>query len=134
MRYSGGQHRKRRRDAGPVRVLLGGEYAPAAFSVVSHSLISNFPTSSQYGKRLSADLTDVLRGASMTITVEATYENGMLKPAQPLPLKEREQVQVTVHTRSSVADQTYGMIGWAGDADTFNRLLQESETDRLEHA
>jgi len=35
----------------------------------------------------------------MTITVQATYENGVLKPAQPLPLNEREQVQVTNGTR-----------------------------------
>jgi predicted DNA-binding antitoxin AbrB/MazE fold protein len=32
----------------------------------------------------------------MTINVEATYENGVLKPSQPLPLKEREKVRVTV--------------------------------------
>jgi predicted DNA-binding antitoxin AbrB/MazE fold protein len=70
----------------------------------------------------------------MIITVAATYENGVLKPAQPLPLKEREQLQVTVHRPGSVADQTYGMIGWAGDAETFDHLLQELEADRLEHA
>jgi AF2212-like len=34
---------------------------------------------------------------SMTISVEATYENGVLRPAQPLPLKEQEQVRVTIH-------------------------------------
>ena len=32
----------------------------------------------------------------MALTVEAVYENGVLKPAQPLPLKEHEQVRVTV--------------------------------------
>jgi predicted DNA-binding antitoxin AbrB/MazE fold protein len=34
----------------------------------------------------------------MSLTVEAVYENGVLKPAQPLPLKEREKVRVTVET------------------------------------
>jgi len=34
----------------------------------------------------------------MTITVEAVYENGVLKPVQPLPLNERQTVQVTVDT------------------------------------
>jgi len=68
----------------------------------------------------------------MTITIEATYENGVLRPAQPLPLKEREQVRVTIESPSSLADQTYGMIGWSGDPHTFGRLLQESETDRWE--
>jgi predicted DNA-binding antitoxin AbrB/MazE fold protein len=32
----------------------------------------------------------------MTITLEAVYENGMLKPSEPLPLKEREKVQITI--------------------------------------
>ena len=32
----------------------------------------------------------------MPLTVEAVYENGVLKPAQPLPLKEREHVRITV--------------------------------------
>jgi predicted DNA-binding antitoxin AbrB/MazE fold protein len=32
----------------------------------------------------------------MTITVEAVYENGVLKPEQPLPLKESEKVRITV--------------------------------------
>ena len=32
----------------------------------------------------------------MALTIEAVYENGVLKPAQPLPLKEHEQVVVTV--------------------------------------
>ncbi len=34
----------------------------------------------------------------MTLTVEATYENGVLKPAQPLPLKEFEKVEVMIRT------------------------------------
>ncbi len=70
----------------------------------------------------------------MTLTVEAIYENGVLRPAQPLPLKDREKVQLSVHRVSSIADQSYGMIGWSGDADTFDRLLEESETDRMEHS
>ena len=32
----------------------------------------------------------------MTITIDATYEGGVLIPAQPLPLQEREKVRVTV--------------------------------------
>jgi predicted DNA-binding antitoxin AbrB/MazE fold protein len=32
----------------------------------------------------------------MTITIEAVYEDGVLKPVQPLPLKEHEKVCVTV--------------------------------------
>ena len=32
----------------------------------------------------------------MALTVEAVYENGVLRPAEPLPLKEHEKVRVTV--------------------------------------
>jgi predicted DNA-binding antitoxin AbrB/MazE fold protein len=32
----------------------------------------------------------------MAHTVEAIYENGVLKPAEPLPLREHERVRVTV--------------------------------------
>ncbi|MHB1424325.1 MAG: antitoxin family protein [Gemmataceae bacterium] len=35
----------------------------------------------------------------MAITVEAVYEDGVLKPVQPLPLKEHEKVNVTVEQR-----------------------------------
>jgi predicted DNA-binding antitoxin AbrB/MazE fold protein len=32
----------------------------------------------------------------MALTVEAVYENGVLKPTQPLPFKEQERVTITV--------------------------------------
>src|SRR5262245_29208260 len=35
---------------------------------------------------------------TMTITVEAIYEDGVLKPAQSLPLKEHATVTLTIHT------------------------------------
>jgi predicted DNA-binding antitoxin AbrB/MazE fold protein len=35
----------------------------------------------------------------MAITVEAIYEDGVLKPAQPLPLQEHERVSVTVEAK-----------------------------------
>ena len=68
----------------------------------------------------------------MSITVDATYANGVLKPAKPLPLKENEQVHITIYQPAPLADQTYGLIGWKGDPDTFDRLLSESESARLE--
>jgi predicted DNA-binding antitoxin AbrB/MazE fold protein len=34
----------------------------------------------------------------MTITFDATYENGVLKPKKPLTLAEGAQVRVTLHT------------------------------------
>lgn len=42
----------------------------------------------------------------MAITVEAVYENGVLKPAEPLPFKEHEKLIVTVvPARQSLTEQ-----------------------------
>lgn len=35
----------------------------------------------------------------MAITVEAVYEDGVLKPTKPLPFQEHEKVSVTVEPR-----------------------------------
>lgn len=37
----------------------------------------------------------------MTLTVAATYENGVLLPERALPLKEHEKVEIVIHTTSS---------------------------------
>jgi len=38
----------------------------------------------------------------VTITIDATYEGGVLKPQQPLPLNEHEMVRVTVEPQTAV--------------------------------
>ncbi|HVC93146.1 MAG TPA: antitoxin family protein [Pirellulales bacterium] len=53
----------------------------------------------------------------MTITVEATYEDGTLRLAEPLPLKQHEKVRVTVHAQISPILQAYGIMGWNGSAE-----------------
>ena len=37
----------------------------------------------------------------MTLTVTATYENGVLLPERALPLKEHEKVEIVIHTTST---------------------------------
>jgi predicted DNA-binding antitoxin AbrB/MazE fold protein len=68
----------------------------------------------------------------MAITVEAVYEDGVLKPKQPLPLREHERVQVTIQPTVSLARQTAGMIPWAGDAETLERLARDPDFGILE--
>lgn len=63
----------------------------------------------------------------MTLNVQAIYENGVLKLTQPLPLAEHEEVRVTIHQGSRSAQQTAGMIGWKGDAETFQQIMDEAE-------
>jgi len=61
------------------------------------------------------------------LVVEATYENGTLKLSQALPLKEHEQVSVTIVPKTSWAVATYGMIGWKGSHEELEQILAEAE-------
>lgn len=70
----------------------------------------------------------------MPLTVEAVYENGVLEPVQPLPLKEQQRVQVTVHTASQWVSETAGMIEWTGDHEMLRRLAEDVEFDPQEHS
>lgn len=71
----------------------------------------------------------------MSHVVGATYENGQLKLARPLPLQEREKVRVTVESLSGgsalldAVRRTYGMVPWSGDAETLERLALDMEFD-----
>jgi predicted DNA-binding antitoxin AbrB/MazE fold protein len=66
------------------------------------------------------------------LSFEAVYENGVLKPAAPLPLNEHEKVRVTVLPKTDVAQQTAGMLQWTGDAETLRRLAEDPEFGRSE--
>jgi predicted DNA-binding antitoxin AbrB/MazE fold protein len=63
----------------------------------------------------------------MTITVEAVYENGVLKPSEPLPWKEGERVRVVISSLDSPILRAYGMMGWTGDAETLERIALDPE-------
>ena len=68
----------------------------------------------------------------MAITVEAVYEDGVLKPDQPLPFKEGERVRVTVQVQQSVARESAGMLHWRGDWETLRRLAEDDEFGLME--
>ncbi|HJT78031.1 MAG TPA: antitoxin family protein [Gemmataceae bacterium] len=70
----------------------------------------------------------------MALTIEAIYENGVLKPSGPLPLKEHERVRVTVHASGNWVQETAGMIRWTGDHETLRRLAEDAEFDPQEGA
>jgi predicted DNA-binding antitoxin AbrB/MazE fold protein len=63
----------------------------------------------------------------MSLTVEAAYENGVLKPVQALPLKAHERGQVTAYSRAPDIVQAYGIMGWKGDAETLRRIALDPE-------
>jgi predicted DNA-binding antitoxin AbrB/MazE fold protein len=63
----------------------------------------------------------------MAITVEAVYEGGVLRPTQPLPLKEHEQVRVTVHTEKSPILEAYGIMGFKGTVEEAEYFAMDDE-------
>ena len=68
----------------------------------------------------------------MTITIEATYENGVLKPSEPLPLKEHEKVRISVHSDRSPLLEAYGIMGFKGTAEEADYFALDPEFDGLD--
>ncbi len=68
----------------------------------------------------------------MAITIEAIYENGTLKLAQPLPLTEHEKVRVTIEPELTWAERTAGMLKWTGDPEVLRRIAEDDEFGILE--
>lgn len=44
------------------------------------------------------------------LVFEATYENGVLRPVQPLPLEENQQLRITIDAANSLVRATAGLI------------------------
>ena len=63
----------------------------------------------------------------MTLEVEATYEGGVLKPAQPLPLREHQRVIITVREEAPQARISYGLIPWRGDPEALRGIAEDPE-------
>ena len=70
----------------------------------------------------------------MSITIEAVYENGVLKPSEPLPFKEHEKVQITLKAAVSRVRQTAGLIGWTGSQEDADFVALSPELDPQENA
>ncbi len=65
----------------------------------------------------------------MAFTVEAVYENGVLKPAQPLPFREHEKVRITVQPAVSHVRRSAGLIGWTGSQEDADLVALSPELD-----
>ena len=63
----------------------------------------------------------------MSLQVSATYENGVLKLDEPLPLKENERVTVTVRPSMSRMRQTAGLLHWTGAPDVLRHIAEDDE-------
>jgi predicted DNA-binding antitoxin AbrB/MazE fold protein len=67
----------------------------------------------------------------MTITIDAVYEGGVLKPAEPLPLSEHEKVSVTIESASGWVERTKGMLKWPGDPEELRRFLDAPDDGKF---
>ena len=65
----------------------------------------------------------------MSISVEAIYQNGILRPLQPLPYPDGEKVSIDVRSLESPLLKAYGIMGWKGTSEELDRLLAEIESD-----
>jgi predicted DNA-binding antitoxin AbrB/MazE fold protein len=70
----------------------------------------------------------------MAITIEAVYEEGVLKPIRPLPFQEHEKVQITVRSATSRVRRTAGLIGWSGSQEDADFVALSPELDPQERA
>ena len=68
----------------------------------------------------------------MAFTIEAIYENGVLRPTQPLPLQEHEKVRLIIELELTWAERTAGMLSWTGDPEVLRRLAEDDEFGILE--
>ena len=70
----------------------------------------------------------------MAITVDAVVENGLLRPMQPLPFKENEQVRLTIQPKENWVRESYGLCGWKGNTEELRRLALAPDLDLEEGA
>jgi predicted DNA-binding antitoxin AbrB/MazE fold protein len=68
----------------------------------------------------------------MALTIDAVYENGVLRPLQPLPLREHEKVSLTIQPAVSPARRTAAMLPWTGSLADLDYLIEDVENDPLE--
>jgi len=69
----------------------------------------------------------------MALEVEATYEGGVLKPAQPLPLREHQRVIITVREEAPQDRISHGLIHWRGDPEVLRGIAEDPGSRALEY-
>jgi hypothetical protein len=71
----------------------------------------------------------------MALTLEAIYENRVLKPVQSLPaIQERARLWLTLHVAAETdrVRAAYGILGSMGDAESVQPVALDPEFDILE--
>ena len=69
----------------------------------------------------------------MQKTIEVVYENGVLKPLEPLELKEGEKIKIRMEEKKSPLEESFGI--WAGEKggiEYVNGIRDEAEKRLME--
>ncbi len=59
----------------------------------------------------------------MSLEIQATYEDGVLKLDKPLPLEEHARVTVTVTASGGTIGESAGLLRWPGSPEDLDYLL-----------
>jgi len=65
----------------------------------------------------------------MTITIDAVFENGILRPLKPPPVPDGQRVRLTLEAIPSLTQQTAGMVKWTGDSEELQRFMEDPQFD-----
>jgi predicted DNA-binding antitoxin AbrB/MazE fold protein len=63
----------------------------------------------------------------MSLEIEATYENGVLKPAQSLPLQDGQKVTISIKSVGSAVDRFCGSLRWTRDPEELRQFLNDPD-------
>jgi predicted DNA-binding antitoxin AbrB/MazE fold protein len=63
------------------------------------------------------------------LVIDAVYEDGVLKPDSPLPIREHQRVRVSLNSETSWAERTAGLLGWDGSAELADCFAMDPELD-----
>ncbi len=63
----------------------------------------------------------------MSLEVEATFEKGILKPAQPVPLREGQKVVLTIRPAGNAVQRFCGSLPWTRDSEELDRFLNDPD-------
>ena len=68
----------------------------------------------------------------MSLEIEATYENGVLKLDRLLPLEDGQRVKLTLHPPSGRDKSKAGTFRWQGSQEDLDHLILSEDNDPLE--
>ena len=69
----------------------------------------------------------------MQKTIEVVYENGVLKPLEPVELKEGEKMEIRQEEKKSPLEESFGiMAGEEGGIKYVNKIRDEAEKRLME--